>query len=614
MSNFQFNRTGSGLASELSELRSRANAKYTRDLMAEYAQQNMDTVDALSKRIDASAKENRIESIMSTGATLAKGGFDYWKTKRKARLKKLKEFQDVPTAEEAEIEDFKKEKNIEGTKVDMGTRVRQDELYEKPGLDNYENKPTMVKLDKPEPEQKEDLDIFDEPEDDPIDYSTAPAPKDYIDNYDQEATGEELFGKPDETELTREDKDFFGDWENDDQEEEAFKNFLNQKPKVEDLGEEFDPLKELYSRTDTGEAQRLGAERPLFGADENVEYLSKPSLIQRFGNKLEDFKGSLQKIKSDINESYQKIKDALQPEDPLETMAAQKAENEAVAESTKNFLFSRKSIREPSPEPEQIYDEPEEFIPPPGHDYNKGTYDNPDPAPPEGEISNYEQQIMDAHRSGSMYAEGSQEYEDFKRMTGQTQETPQPVVKTEPDEEFITKGGYKIPKFEPEEDAKSEFSEAAQTALRKSQEYEPEKYPTPEADVGEDIGADLGIDAAAEEGIAAGGEAALAVPGVGEVVGAVAAAVGVGTAIYGGVKYLQSHPNFFPDIGTDVGQFGKYITGNQTYHEFQQNLKNPFETEEPTMPTKINTEPPQQTRSDLTGSFVGGGNVGSIQY
>lgn len=613
MSNFQYNRRGSGLASELSELRGRANAKYTRDLMEEYAQQNMDTVDALSKRIDASARESKIETILSTGATLAKGGFDYWKTKRKARLKKLKEFEDVPTAEEAEIEDFKKEKNIEGTKVDMGTRVREDELYKKPGLDNYENQPTMVRLDEPKPQ--EDLSIFDEPEEqEPIDISKAPAPKDYIDNYDQEATGEELFGKPDETELTREDKDFFGDWENDDQEEEAFKNFLNQKPKVEDLGKEFDPLKELYSRTDTGEAQRIGGERPIFGADENVEYLSKPSLIQRFGNKLEDFKGSLQKIKSDVNETYQNIKDSFTADDPFEVMAAQKAENQAVAESTKNFLFSRKSVREPSPEPEEIYDEPEPFEPPPGHDYNKGTYDNPDPAPPEGEVSNYEQQIIDAHRSGNMYAEGSKEYEDFKTMTGQPQEAPQPIVKPEPDEQFITKGGYKIPKFEPDEDALSEFSEAAQTALRKSQDYDPEKLPTPEEGIGEDIGADLGIDAAEEAGIAAGGEAALAVPGVGEVVGGIAAAVGVGTAIYGGVKYLQAHPKFFPDIGSDVGQFGKLISGNQTYHEFQQNLKNPFETEAPTMPTKINTGAPQQTSSDLSGSFVGGGNVGSIQY
>ena len=97
----------------------------------------------------------------------------------------------------------------------------------------------MVKLDKPEPESKqEDLSIFDEPEEkEPIDYSKAPAPKDYIDNYDKEATGNELFGKPDETELTREDKDFFGDWDNDEQEEEAFKGFLEQPSKVPELGE-----------------------------------------------------------------------------------------------------------------------------------------------------------------------------------------------------------------------------------------------------------------------------------------------------------------------------------------------------------------------------------------
>ncbi len=611
MSNYQFIRNRSGLADELSELRSRANAKYTRDLMKEYAQQNMDTVDTLSKRMDAAARESKIETIISTGATLAKGGYDFWKTKRKARLKKLKEFDDVPTAEQAEIEDFKKTKNMEGTKVDMGTRVREDELYKKPGLDEYENQPTMVRLDEPESKQ-EDLSIFDEPEEEePIDISKAPAPRDYIDNYDQEATGQELFGKPDETELTREDKDFFGDWDNDDQEEEAFKGFLDQPSKVPELGEEFDPYKELYSRTDTGEAQRIGGEQPLFGGDENIEYLSKPSLFQRIGGKLEDFKGSLQKIKSDINDSYQSIKSSLNPEDPFETMAAQKAENEAVSEATKNQLFSRRSIREP--EPEEFYDEPEEFIPPPGHDYAKGTYDNPEPAPPEEEMSNYEQTLIDAHKSGSMYAEGSQEYKDFQTITGQTQEA-QPQIPEPPEEEgFITKGGYKIPKFEQDEDATSEFSEAAQKALRKSQDFEPEKYPTPEEGVGEDIGADLGIDAGVEEGLAAGGEAALAVPGVGEVVGGIAAAVGVGTAIYGGVKYLQAHPKFFPDIGSDIGQFGKLVSGGQSYHEFQQNLKNPFSTEEPDMPTNIKTSQPDQTSSNLTGSFVGQGNVG-IQY
>jgi len=635
MSNFNYNnRQVSGLAQQLAEFRSRGQAQYTRDLMREYREKEENEIQALNARLDANSRENKITTLATLGLDTAKFGYKFMKKKKKSK---------IPTAEEAgEDEDIK----FKGTKVDMdkgGTRV------------NLENKGgTRVRdlneLELPEPvqavEQDPNIGTF----------QTPVEPESKFDDPPPSVETEGELPKIDD-ELSKADQDFLESEFDPNQPtfdpstDEQFHDFLAKQYVPE---EEFNP----YANLPTGEAPRLkmASQKSIFGDEPNTEYLDDDRGF--FKSMQDSVKDYLNTTKKQVQEGVESVQKAFDAKDPIEELEEQRQrvinENQYISDATKRERLQNKPDYDDIGEDWQLIDkEPkiddEEYEDPQNlkgeakisEDINEplpesfGKVQPDDPTFLSGgkggfreedlqdlqdvpEIPNsfghtsYEQSLIDMDQRGEMRPMGSQEYEDWKQISG-IKEPSEPVNIPVEQPETINKGGYDIPKFEPEEDAKSEFSEAAQQSLKRSstkvetegaEDFENIEDP---AETGGIETAELAGETGAEVGLEEGG-AALDATGIGAIVGVPLQIAGAGLMAYSGVSYLKSHKNFFPAIGHDVKQIGNIFTGNPV--KFQ----NPFEDTDTPAPHRVQMAIQPNNRDNEAGAFVGAGVTGQQQY
>ena len=426
--------------------------------------------------------------------------------------------------------------------------------------------------------------------------------------------------------------------------DEQFHEFLSKQYVPE---EEFNP----YENLPTGEAPRIkmSSQKSIFGDEPNTEYLDDDRGF--FKSMKDSVKDYFNTTKKQVQEGVESVKEAFKPNDPIEELEEQRQrvinENKYISDATKRERLQNEPDYDDIGEDWQLIDkEPkiddEEFEDPQNlkgeskisEDINeplpesfgkvqpddptflsggKGSYKVEDlqevPEIPNSlGHTNYEQSLIDMDRRGEMRPAGSQEYEDWKQISG-IQEPSEPVNIPE----TINKGGYDIPKFEPEEDVKSEFTEEAKQSLKRSSTKD-------ETEGGEDFEniedpAETGgietAELAGEEGLEVGleeGGTALDATGLGAIVGVPLQIAGAGLMAYSGASYLKSHKNFFPAIGHDVKQIGNLFTGNPVKFE------NPFEDTDTPAPHRVQMATQPSNRDNEAGAYVGAGVTGQQQY
>lgn len=586
------------IASQISAIKSRANAKYQRDLLKEYQQNQIDATLAINQRLKNMQIQQSGKDAISglTGAgQIAKTVYDYYKKKKDKRLKKLKQAQqegeDVPTAEEF------------------------PEAVEAPRGEDYD-----LNLPSSDSSVYSDMGSIESGLSDASSHASSGVAR--LDDIRSRGS------------LNDEDKEFFENWGSEDPLPDVSSKIddfnFDKAYASRDTGEEggielqdFDP----YSNLPGGEAQRIGGERPLFGAEDDVEYLDRPSILGKVKNVFGNIRDAIGKKIQNVKDGFESLKDTIK--DPLGAGGPEMEYEKGIELSERKDWASAIEQRLQNDD-ESVVSEPERLEPELVEDSrqiglsadpNKGTYTN---EPSEDQLA--------AWREDADIKEATQRSLNPDRFDEEPFESGAPAETYGESQARLTHEGIaqdlnddalgKLPQdsrydfsgFDKLEEG-SEFGKDAQDTLKRVSargEKEPPMDAAEEEALNTGAAPEEGAEIAGElgetEAALAGADAeALAVPGVGEVLAGVGAAVGVGYAAYSGIKYLTENPQIGQKLGSDVSDFGKMFSDkNYTFGDFTHDFQNPFGTESPKdIPAhrvQMTTAAPQ---TNLSGAFVG---------
>lgn len=623
------------ISGQISAIKARANARYQRDLLKEYQENQIEATKEIGARLKQMQNESRAKdavSSLSTAGTIFQTVYNHYKKKKLERLKKLKELQkeeaDAPIAEEADDENLQIPENV---------------------------RPPPEEIESPEEYGNVELNI---PSSDSSVYSDMSSITDSLSDASSHISSgsDRLDSIRQRNSLTDEDKEFFENWENEDvlpEVDEKLNDFDSQNY------EEFNP----YENLPTGEPTRIQQERPLFGADDDVEYLNEPNVIQKTRNMFGSIKDALSKKFNDVKSGFKDLQDRFRdplgagdikekmPYEDLNELAQRKRWGDAITKKLEEERgggspdegielqeIQRPTQQEPTFEPDEEGEMPEEWYEAERQeifknaDPKKGTYLN---EPSEDQLAQWREEA-DTQQAIQKSLGGEEEIPSYLQESGAPAETSAEYNVRMGNENIINNlhedALSKLPQDErynfegfgePEDIAKSEFAPKAKSVLQRvgqrASKDEPMDISEREAlnpETGEALeGAEIGGELGEVEGTLAGVEgASLAVPGAGEVIAGIGALAGAGYAVYSGVKYLTQNPDFGKKLGTDVSDFGKMFTNkNYSFSDFTHDLQNPFASNTDSIPAhRVNMSAPPPPQTALSGSFVGGNpNIGN---